>query len=77
MMAFSAKTFLGETKADSRYIQWLAVAIQKTKDSYTEVNYPMHRCKDDDYDNFYPIVEDAATTIQKFKEENNLFCYDR
>ena len=55
----------------------MVVAIQKTKDSYTEEFYPMHRCRDDDYDNFFPIDEDAASTIQLFKEENSLFCYDR
>ena len=55
----------------------MVAAITSTKDSYAEVYYPMHRCTDDDFENFFPTEKASKLIIEKYKEENNLFCYDR
>ena len=59
-MAFSATNWETGPKADTRYVQWMVAAITATKDSYDEVFYPMHRCTDDDFEQFFPIVEESA-----------------
>ena len=76
MMAFSASQWDKGARTDSRYIQWLTTVVTATKDSYTEVNYPMHRCTDADFDNFYPIAPETFEKVTKFKDDGRWFCFD-
>ena len=37
----------------------------------------MHRCTDEDFENFFPIVEESEARVNQYKEAGNFFCFDR
>lgn len=75
MMAFSARHWFDGAKTDTRYIYWVLTHITNS-DEYKEVNYPMHRCTNEDFEHFYPYEESSVKKVELFKEGGHWFCFD-
>ena len=74
MIAVAVENYLEGPKSDPRFVKWVASYQISTKDKFEVVNYPMHRCTDEEYDGFYPPDDRSSAKIKQLQESNELFC---
>ena len=54
MIAVAVESFLDGPKSDPRFVKWVSSFWINTEESSEVVHYPMHRCTDEEYSQFYP-----------------------
>lgn len=65
----------GEVLQDQTRVQWRVRMLEKENlVSVREVELDFHICTQDDFDQFYPVVEENHSFLQTLKEQKALYC---
>ena len=79
LFAFGFEGYLdGELKNDPKFVKNLVRMFGKKDDEDYETLIPFHRCTEDDFEEFAPPVDEAASMLESIKtsEKRGLFCLD-
>ena len=77
MIAVAAESFQDGYKSDPSFVKWVASYQISTKDSHEVVHYPMHRCTDEEFTQFYPPDKQSASKVDSLQEAKEFFCLDQ
>ena len=77
MIAAAAESFTEGSKSDPRFVKWVASYQISTENSYGQVHYPMHRCTDEEFTQFYPPDQSGAEKVVNMQEAKEFFCMDQ
>ena len=78
MMAFAARGLSGTRSLnDPKYVRWYATFITMKDGNYSENNYPLHQCTEDDMKKFFtPDDDKTEKSLNDMYKAGDLFCFD-
>ena len=64
MMAFGLEdTVTKKSLHDPRYVKWIAYYVEFVNGERIRTELPVYRCKEEDFERFYPIEEAGETRL--------------
>ena len=77
VIAFALENFFDGLKDDPRFVQWIAkYSYAESDGTYHVINYPMHRCTDEEMAKFDPPDQASKVKVERYKQVRGFYCFE-